>query len=69
MATLKSKTIFTVSEAADECGKTTGRIRQLCIHHNLGHEINSRLRVLSSADISWLKSYFAESGKNFQKIG
>ena len=68
MATLQSKTIFTVSEAADECGKTTGRIRQLCMAHNLGQVINTRIRLLTAADITWLKSYFVESGKNFSKI-
>ena len=68
MATLKSKTIFTVSEAAAECGKTTGRIRQLCRAKNLGQEINERLRLLSAADVAWLKAYFVESGKDFSKI-
>lgn len=67
MANLKSKTIFTVAEVADECRKTRGRIAQLCQAHNLGEKINERLRLLSSADVAWLKAYFSESGKNFQK--
>ena len=68
MLTLKSKTIFTVTEAAADCDKTPGRIAQLCQSHNLGQKINSRLRILSTADVAWLKAYFAESGKSFSKI-
>ena len=68
MKTLTSKTIFTVAEAAKLCEKTTGRIRQICRAKKLGTQVNERLRLLSAADIAWLKSYFAESGHKFGKV-
>ncbi len=68
MQTLPSKTVFTVTEAADLCGKTTGRIRQICRAEKLGKEIHPNLRLLSSADIAWLEAYFAESGHKFKKV-
>lgn len=67
MAELPSKTMFTVKEAAKLCGKTTGRIRQICIKRKLGTEVNSRMRLLSKADIGYLSAYFNESGRDFQK--
>lgn len=68
MTTIKSTSIFTVAEAAAECDKTPGRIAQLCQAHNLGRKINARMRLLTGGDVAWLKSYFAECGKNFSKI-
>lgn len=67
MTALPSKTVFTVAEAANECGKTEGRIRQICIKRNLGTKVTTTLRVLTAADLAWLKSYFSESGRNFAK--
>ena len=61
-------TTHTVTEAAVKFGKSPCRIRQLCAIHNLGRDVNRRLRLLSATDMKWLARYFSEREKIATKI-
>lgn len=67
MATLSSKTIYTISQLAREFKKTHGRISQLVTDHNLAQQVTDRLRVVDQAGHDWLETYFKENGRNFSK--
>lgn len=67
MATLPTKTVFTIGALAREFKKTPGRISQLVSDHKLGHQVTERLRLVDQAGHDWLEAYFKENGKNFQK--
>ncbi len=51
---MDSKSIF-VTDAARELRVTSGRIRQLCIEHDIGKMLHPRLRMLSPRDIQSLR--------------
>lgn len=61
----EKKTHYTVSDAAEQFGKTTARIRQLCISQGIGKLIERRVRLLSERDLKRLAKYFDQFGKNF----
>ena len=42
---------FTVNEAAERFGRTTARIRQICIKHGIGRCMGGRIRILKSRDL------------------
>lgn len=44
-----------VADAAKQLRVTSGRIRQLCIEHNIGEMIHPRLRMLSPRDLQSLR--------------
>ncbi len=56
---------ITVTQAAARCGKTTGRIRQICREHEIGTLIAGRLRLLSNADLKRLEKIISITGRNF----
>jgi hypothetical protein len=47
---------FGVTEVARRLNRTTGRIRQLCLAHNIGICYGDRYRELSEADVRQLAS-------------
>ena len=58
---------ITVTQAAGYCGKTPGRIRQICREYDIGTLIAGRLRLLSKTDLNRIKKYLVKSGKDFSK--
>jgi hypothetical protein len=70
MATVEQqKTTFTVNDAADRFARTTGRIRQICIEHEIGNLIENRIRLLSAADVRKIGRIIETEGyrKNSEK--
>jgi hypothetical protein len=63
MATVdRRKATLTVNDAAERFGKTTARIRQICIEHNIGELIENRIRLLSEADMRKIGKIIEETG-------
>lgn len=63
MATKKTKKPkFTVNHAAQLFGRTTARIRQICIEHEIGELIQGRVRLLTAADVEEIGRIIEESG-------
>ena len=63
MATVESKkTSLTVNDAAERFGRTTARIRQICIEYEIGELIEGRIRLLSAADVRKIGRIIEETG-------
>ncbi len=63
MATAKSKKQnITVKDAAERFNRTTARIRQICIEHEIGDVIENRIRILSRADLREIGRIIVETG-------
>ncbi len=61
MATAESKKMtFTVNDAAERYGRTTARIRQICIEHAIGNLIENRIRLLTESDVRKIGRIIAE---------
>ncbi len=56
---------ISVQEAARITGKTTGRIRQICIALELGEMFHSRLRLLSKRELKQIEKYLADNGREY----
>jgi 5'-deoxynucleotidase YfbR-like HD superfamily hydrolase len=59
-----AKTTYTVNEAAAKYRRTTARIRQICLQHDIGESVQDRIRILSPADFARIGQIIAESGHN-----
>ena len=55
---------FTVNQAAEKFGRTTGRIRQICLKHNLGTCHRKRIRLLTATDMGKIQAIISEFGWN-----
>ncbi len=55
----------TVSDAAERFGKSSGRIRQLCLQHAIGKLVAGKIRLLSDYDLKKLGKIFDKIGRNF----
>ena len=63
MATIyEKKTAFTVSDAAEKFGRTTARIRQICINNEIGKLIEHRIRILTVRDMTKIGKIIEENG-------
>lgn len=60
---MSEKTMFTVTDAAGEFGKTPARIRQICLEHGIGLSIENRIRLLSRSDIGRIKEIIHTNGR------
>ncbi len=58
------KTIYTVRDAAEQFGRTTARIRQICIKHEIGTLIEGRVRILKAKDIRKIGRFIEKSEKS-----
>ncbi len=63
LASPKEKKIFTVNYAAARFERTTGRIRQICIAHDIGTLIEGRVRLLTASDVEEIGRIIKESGQ------
>lgn len=63
MATVEEKkTTFTVTDAAERFNRTTARIRQICIEHEIGKLIEERIRLLTARDMEKIGKIIEETG-------
>jgi hypothetical protein len=53
---------FTVGHAARRFKRTTARIRQICIEHEIGELIADRVRLLSAYDMQEIGRIIRENG-------
>ena len=58
----EKKTTFTVQDAAKQFCRTTARIRQICIQHDIGKLIEGRIRILTSGDVRKIGKIIEETG-------
>lgn len=54
---------YTVNDAADRFGRSTARIRQICIQHEIGETIGNRLRILTEAELERIGKIISENGR------
>jgi hypothetical protein len=48
---MKKAAVSTVKDAAARFNRTTGRIRKICIDHDIGESIEGRIRFLTERDM------------------
>lgn len=59
-----TKTEFTVTDAAEMFNRTTARIRQICITHDIGKNILGKIRILNRRDIAKIRRIIEQKGYN-----
>lgn len=60
--TEKKKSNLTVKDAARRFNRTTARIRQICIAHEIGEVIENRIRLLSRDNMREIGRIIEENG-------
>lgn len=63
MATVEhQKVTYTVNDAAKRFERSTARIRQICIEHEIGELIENRIRLLSATDVRKIGQIIEQTG-------
>jgi hypothetical protein len=62
MATTQN--LITVSDVAEMTGKTSGRIRQIAIEHEIGTCYHNRLRLFTKAEAAKIAKIIAGNGRS-----
>ena len=58
---------FTTNDAARRFRRTTARIRQICIDHDIGEVVHNRIRLLTADDLERIRQHIRPKRKRRQK--